>query len=1008
MPTDPVAADVLTVPGKDTGGSGVWALAEGTTLGRYRIDRLVGSGGMGEVYRARDVELERDVAIKLLARVGEAARVAVLAEAQAMAKLAHPNVVTVFEVIVEGQRVCLVMEYVDGTTLRRALEDRPARAEILRLFLEAGRGLAAAHEAGIVHRDFKPENVLVGADRRARVTDFGLASAPSQAGQSAGTPAYMAPEQGDGGAVDARADQFAFCVSLHEALVGARPFSGETAGQVRDRIRAGLRDEPPAWRALPARLRRTIVRGLAVDPDARFPDMPALLAALAHDEGARRRRLAVAGVVAVAIAVGTVGVVRGVRPGPTCGGAAEKLVGIWDAPVAGEVHAAFAASGRAYAEDTFTRVDKRLGDYAGAWRAMYRDACEASSVRGEQSPAVLDVRMACLDTRRRALGDLTAFLRRADGAVVERAAAAAAALPDVDACGDVKALTSGGPLPVSPALRARVAIVRAELATADVRFRIGDGKGAVALARTALAEAREIAYGSLQGEAGLKVSRLESDVEYNYAQSEQDLRAALESAAAAHDDRLEAEMWPDLILIVGPRLRRLDEGRSLETPALAALARAGEPPRPHARLEQVLGSLAVEAGDPKGAIDLLRRALAEAEQVYAPDDTMLAMSHNVLGIALRDAGQMTASREEFERGLAIFRQVYGPEHPRVLGETMNLATSISREGRPREALELFEKVLTSQERVLGPEHPDVARTLSNMTTPLEALGREDEAERLLLRALAIKEKVFGPDSPDAGLVLGNLILIESHLSHFEEALRYADRALPIFAKKFGEKSASVATIVVNRAWPRYRLGRFADARADFEHAAAVYEEAVGAEHPFVAEALLGLAAVARAEGKLDEIPGETERAEAIWRKLPDDHRDRARALVARGDALTALGHSEAARDALDRALAELGQSEGGDPPVHTDALTALAELLVRTGHPADAIARVEEALAIVKDQDPWMKGRLEYILSRALAGAKQDAARARKLAVDAETTLAGAGPVAKRDHDAAVAWLHTI
>ena len=270
-------------------------LARHAKIGRYQVEGLLGGGGMGIVYAARDRELNRAVALKLLRTTTQATpelRARLQREAQTMAKLSHPNLVPVFELGADGDDHFLVMELIDGPTLDVWLrEKKPGWKEVLRLFVEAGRGLEAAHTAGVVHRDFKPGNVLIGPDGRARVTDFGLsrpdltvAANPTggpleltRAGTLLGTPAYMAPEQLTGKVADARSDQFSFCVALAEALTGTRPYTGETIEALRARMFEGR----PALEAIePLTLQRTIARGLSLFPENRFASMGALLAEL--------------------------------------------------------------------------------------------------------------------------------------------------------------------------------------------------------------------------------------------------------------------------------------------------------------------------------------------------------------------------------------------------------------------------------------------------------------------------------------------------------------------------------------------------------------------------------------------------------------------------------------------------------------------------------------------------------------------------------------------------------
>jgi serine/threonine protein kinase len=250
----PTCATLIAVaaPPSRTGGQ-AGSPAPELTVGRYRLLQLVGRGGMGEVYAAYDPELDRRVAIKILradARPDaiEAARLA--REAQSVARLSHPNVVAIYDVGSSAGRMFLAMELVEGETLAAWLAHHTrTTSEILSMFMMAGRGLCAAHRAGIVHRDFKPQNVMVARDGSARVMDFGLAAAGgpghaqqvrlTKAGAILGTPLYMSPEQMVGQAVDPRADQFSFCVSLWEALHGARPFEGATVLELRGDVLAG-------------------------------------------------------------------------------------------------------------------------------------------------------------------------------------------------------------------------------------------------------------------------------------------------------------------------------------------------------------------------------------------------------------------------------------------------------------------------------------------------------------------------------------------------------------------------------------------------------------------------------------------------------------------------------------------------------------------------------------------------------------------------------------------------
>jgi len=318
-------AQAPSTPGPVTGDT---TLERGTRVGRYVIGARIGAGGMGVVYRAHDPELDRALAIKLVrtARGGSAGRARLLREAQAMAKLRHPNVVPIFDVGPTGDGVFVVMPCLEGGTLGEWVRaaPRPWR-EVIARFAAAGRGLVAAHAAGLVHRDFKPDNVLLDAEGTVEVADFGLAridadELPSSGARRAhdpredltrtgdvlGTPAYMAPEQMRGEPSDARADQFSFCVALWEALYGRRPFDAGTARggdalrALLDQIVAEQRTTPTSGRDVPGWVRAALDRGLRPSPADRWPSMQALLGALGGPPRRRGAILAAAGAAVIA------------------------------------------------------------------------------------------------------------------------------------------------------------------------------------------------------------------------------------------------------------------------------------------------------------------------------------------------------------------------------------------------------------------------------------------------------------------------------------------------------------------------------------------------------------------------------------------------------------------------------------------------------------------------------------------------------------------------------------
>jgi len=329
-----------------------------TRIDRFELIRELGTGGMGSVYAAHDPRLDRTVALKVLARTGDGpeGNQRLLREAQAMARLRHPNVVAVHEVGTHGDHVFVAMELVDGGTAADWIRGgpRPWR-QVLDLLIPVGRGLAAAHAVGLVHRDFKPANVLLGVDGRPLVSDFGLARAGAEPGDlrpldSAevtaeigrslvaaqltrtgvllGTPAYMAPEQFRGAVATVRSDIFAFCVVVWEAIFGRRPFDGDSLVELVGAIEAGRLAPTPRGISVPADLRRQLVRGLAVNPADRHASMTELLHALASAGRSRTlgRGLVAAGAAFAAVSIGTTAIFLSSNPPSDPVDAASRVV----------------------------------------------------------------------------------------------------------------------------------------------------------------------------------------------------------------------------------------------------------------------------------------------------------------------------------------------------------------------------------------------------------------------------------------------------------------------------------------------------------------------------------------------------------------------------------------------------------------------------------------------------------------------------------------------------------
>lgn len=563
-------------------------LVPGTVLGRYVILETVGAGAMGIVYAAQDPELERRVALKLL-RPGPSSsnaqvRARLLREAQALARLSHPNVVTVLDVGNFGEQVFLTMELVEGVTLAEWLRAGRSPAEVIQAFRQAGAGLAAAHEVGLVHRDFKPENVLVGNDGRVRVTDFGLArgagevastsggSEPcparargdlSRSGTVVGTPAYMAPEQRHGAAADARSDQYAFAVAFLEALTGRRP---STAGSPPAAELARSSKEVPRW------LRPVLATALAEDPEQRYPHLDRMLAALAESPPLTPPR-AIAAALALIAAVAVVSWVNGARP--SCDGAGSAWGTLWASEDVAAARAAFLASRHPGAEQVFARVARALEEYRGSWVEAHSENCRATRVRGEQSEALLDLRMACLDDRREQVAALVHVFRGAGDGVVASAESAVARLATVATCANTHALAESAPIPADPRERAKIDELARRVAELSALEKTGQLEAlAAGLASTST---RGISYPPLEAKLLWLRAASHRHAEQLGAAAEE-LHRAAGLAIQAREDGIAADAWMELITL-SAATGDLEGARRWATYARSAISRLGGDPQ---------------------------------------------------------------------------------------------------------------------------------------------------------------------------------------------------------------------------------------------------------------------------------------------------------------------------------------------------------------------------------------------------------------------------------------------
>ncbi|MCH9688821.1 MAG: serine/threonine-protein kinase, partial [Deltaproteobacteria bacterium] len=725
-------------------------LSPGTRLGRYVVLEAIGSGGMGLVLAAYDPELNRKVALKLMRPTkrdrrreqrGKAGRL--LQEAQALAKLAHPNVITVYDVGTWEDRVFVAMELVEGDTLKGWLRSKKRRwDEVLAVFIPAGRGLAAAHAAGLVHRDFKPDNVLIGDDGRVRVMDFGLAApAPgtdtgsveslelvevpkpgdasppqqdmaepllTQTGSVMGTPAFMAPEQHAGKATDPRSDQYSFCVALYQGLYGALPFDGKNTATLTTQKLADQIPEPTGA-GVPGWVRRALVRGLTADRSARWPSMEALLTELENDPRvARRKWMGIAG--GVILAGGSLGGVIYLRTNnnPHCEGAEDELAEVWNderkaAAHDGLVAAALPGTDPAWLEDGWTKVEALVDDYGQAWVDMNTDACEATYVRGEQSPRLLGQRRDCLDRRRAEIDALAQILAEADPTVAPNAFTAAASLSPLSRCADSEALAAAVDPPEGEQNQQAVAELRRSLARAQMLDAAGRHAEAETLATKLLATGRELGYPPAEAEAHYYLGRIKASLA-QAKPAEQHLSDGHFKGSSVKHDTIAADAANSLVEAVGIDLARRDEGLSWARHAEAAYKRIGLGGVDKATLRHRVG--AVHAANHNWT--QASSALEEAQELFEKQPrSAVALAHVLRDLATVRIGERRLDDAEqlLDRARTLTADTAGAQHPEVAAIEAELGSLDDARAAPDAARVHYQAALQMLENTVGPKSP---------------------------------------------------------------------------------------------------------------------------------------------------------------------------------------------------------------------------------------------------------------------------------------------------------------
>ncbi|WP_170135771.1 serine/threonine-protein kinase [Nannocystis exedens] len=740
-------------------------LASGEAVDRYIVLARLGAGGMGVVYAAYDPELDRKVALKLLrARADEAdARARLLREAQAMARLQHPNVVAVFDVGAFRGHVWLAMEFVEGQALSSwSAATRRNWREVLDVLCAAGRGLAAAHAAGLVHRDVKPDNIMVGSDGRVRLMDFGLARsgaadlAPAKVspedvpkslvatnvGAILGTPAYMAPEQFAGLPADARTDQFGWCATCWEALYGQRPFAGDSLIDLAVAVSGGaLRPPPPT---APRWLRRALERGLQPDPRARFAGMDELLAELAHGQGRARRWKQ-----GVALAIGLLGCaglygareLRRAEVVAACEQAGTAVEQVWNDDVRARLASVFIRTDPLLGAVTADHSAEWLDRFAADWKDTRLSVCRAATIDHTHALELAAGQAACLDERRIDLEAVVGVLVEADAEVVQRAPYLASGLVPASTC--LREVRSPRPVDLSheSALGMHPLALRRRLVRAAALEDSGKFAEGLAAARDVLHEAERFGLQAVRAEAQMRIGNLHERLG-DAAAAERALEEAVWIATGEGHDELVAEAASMLAFTVSFRAGRHDDALRWARLSRAALRRLGaEDSLRAARLHSVLGTVYRLRGDLDAAREHSEHALALREALLGPEHPDVARALNTLGNVALARGEYEEAVRHHERALAIRGKAYGVDSHDVATSMKNLGDAHLAHGALDTAFLFHNDALALRERLLGPDHPDVAAALIDLGRTHMARGAVAAARDAFTRAAELRERI---------------------------------------------------------------------------------------------------------------------------------------------------------------------------------------------------------------------------------------------------------------------------
>lgn len=936
----------------------VTSLQPGDLIDRYLLVRELGRGGMGVVFEAFDPELDRHIALKFFydqpalddtsRDAAGKARDRLLAEAKAMASVTHPNVVTVFDVGVVGERVYVAMELIDGCPLGtwlRAQQGHRDWRSIVDVLVAAGEGLRAIHAQGLVHRDFKPDNVMVTEAGATFVLDFGLArrggpEQPDPAGVSSlgavgdaqpaialnevgharadsspellgrrslvvGTPSYMSLEQHRGLPVDRASDQFSFGVTAYEALYGQRPFVGESLAELAEAIERGRVPGPPTDSGVPDYIYPVLCRALAALPEQRYVELEALLRALTHDPvRAQRRYYGRVALVGCLLVLSAWQSATWLAAAQRCDArVAQRMVErSWNPERRAAIRHRIVASGLGFADAVAGRVDSALTQRWRAWADARRKVCQVESELEMQARTSL--RRTCLADRRDETIELIGSLERIQAKDIARVDDMWRALAPVSDCDDPARLADRQPQPADPRQRGEVAALRRIVERSALAPRGGDMKAVLASLERAQHRAQELGFEPLMVEVDAALGRVVSEVG-RHDEAQAILERAQMLAEAIGYDRMAAFVLSEMMFTRIYKLEQFADADALIEHARAQVLRSGDEP-------EIVGKF-----------------------------------YHMLGPAYGIRGQFEVAVSTMRASLQYNSTHFGEDHPTTLTSLQNLGVALSYLRRPNEALEHFARAIELRTRTVGRDHPSLRLVLSNASLTLMTMGRYTEALAHARRAVEIHEQGRLPPDDLGSRAHRQLGVVQRVLGHHRAAAAAFVRALELREAIVGSHHPELILESTRLLEVQLLLGDDASAGITDTRLAELTERArargrmsIDAVASFVPRARLALR-----RGQLDRATALLDDAESFERAagVPIDHHSMSRQLMAAELALE-QGHLDIATDIL--ASFELDSTSvtpGLRDELQLAAVLVHAKLSVALGQLEPAFTRLQAA-----------------------------------------------------------------